>query len=368
MALIAMAMKGMLMANQDMISKKFNAAQSRLVLQASDLSLESISTMVARAAIDIKPQFQRRERWSPQKQSALIESFLLNVPVPPVYLMEEDYGTYSVIDGKQRISAIYAFINDNLKLVDLSTFTDINGYQYSSLPDSLRNALDVRPYLRVITLLRQSDSNLKYEVFTRLNEGGEPLNPQELRNVAFRGPLNDLVYDLASNSFLRQQLKIKNDKSPAYAKMDDAEYVLRFFTLKEEWKSFGGVYRNSLDTYMRKNRNVSDAEIQRMSLIFQSAISTCELIWGKLAFKRYAGTGWRDQMLAGMYDSQMVAAAELSGKDRDRAIDKRRKIIDLTKVLFQSDTRFDDSVRRATNNAANVKYRVEQMIDILRNV
>jgi hypothetical protein len=88
----------------------------RLVLQAADLSLETISNMVDRKAIDIAPSFQRRERWSPMKQSALIESFLLNVPVPPVYLMEDDYGTYSVIDGKQRIMAINAFISGKLHL------------------------------------------------------------------------------------------------------------------------------------------------------------------------------------------------------------------------------------------------------------
>src|SRR5687768_14253623 len=102
-----------------LITKRFTEAQDRLVLQAADLSLETISNMVERKAIDVAPKFQRRERWSVQKQSALIESFLLNVPVPPVYLMEDDYGTYSVIDGKQRIMAINSFISGRLQLTSL---------------------------------------------------------------------------------------------------------------------------------------------------------------------------------------------------------------------------------------------------------
>src|ERR1700727_2983279 len=94
------------------IVRRFEQAQDRLVLQASDLSLETVAGMVESGAIDIQPQYQRRARWSTEKRSALIESFLLNIPVPPVYLAEDDYGTYSVIDGKQRITAIRDFMTD----------------------------------------------------------------------------------------------------------------------------------------------------------------------------------------------------------------------------------------------------------------
>ncbi len=104
----------------------------------------------------------------------------------------------------------------------------------------MQNALEVRPYLRAITLLKQSDPSLKFEVFTRLNRGGETMAPQELRNVAYRGPLNRLIYQLAENQFLRQQLKIRSEKSSAYQIMADAEYVLRFLTLRERWSNFSG--------------------------------------------------------------------------------------------------------------------------------
>ena len=149
--------------SNDRILDRFLRAQDRLVFQASDLSLGTIAEMVKREAIDVNPSYQRRERWPLQKQSALIESFLLNVPVPPIYLAEDDFGRYSVVDGKQRIMSVFAFIDDQLSLTGLETFTEIEGLKFSQLPQDMQNALEVRPYLRVITLLKQSDPSLKFE-------------------------------------------------------------------------------------------------------------------------------------------------------------------------------------------------------------
>jgi hypothetical protein len=129
--------------------------------------------MVDRNAINVQSHYQRRERWSPQKQSTLIESFLTNVPVPPVYLAETEFGRYSVVDGRQRITAISRFMSHDIALRNLESFHQIEGLTCSQSPSDLQNALDVRPYLRVITLLKQSDPTLKFEVFTRLNRGGK---------------------------------------------------------------------------------------------------------------------------------------------------------------------------------------------------
>jgi len=240
---------------QNRIEKRFSLAQDRLIVQASDLSLQAIADMVRGGAIDVAPQFQRRDRWNNEQQSSLIESFLLNVPVPPVYLSEDDFGSYSVIDGKQRITTITAFMGDELQLRTLASFDELEGYRFSELPTSLRNALQVRPYVRAVTLLRQTAPDLKYEVFHRLNSGGQPLNAQEIRNVVYRGSLNDLVMRLSEIPFLRHQLKIRDDRSPAYRTMTDAEFVLRFFALNQTWRNFSGDLRRTMDDFMRDHRN-----------------------------------------------------------------------------------------------------------------
>lgn len=352
----------------DRIKDRFSDAQDRLVKQASDLSLESISNMVEGGAIDLEPQFQRRKRWSKKQQSSLIESFLLNIPVPPVYLAENEYGEFSVIDGKQRINSIYNFMEGGLKLKDLEEFDLIEGFKFSELPGPLQNALRVRPYLRVITLLKQSDPTLKYEVFNRLNKGGEQLEPQEIRNVAYRGRLNDTIYELSKNGFLRQQLKIDSKSSSAYEKMKDAEMVLRYFMLLEEWDDFSGSYRDSMDEFMEKHQNDNESKIKEFELSFEKSIRACESIWGRKAFKRPGRNGWRNQLISGMYDAQMIGCSLVDKKTIRKASQNRDYFIGETKRIYEEDEDFETSVRKATNTPNRVVYRIEKIKELLQSL
>ncbi len=315
------------------VLSKFLKAQDRLVLQASDLSLGTIANMVDKEAINITPGYQRRERWNSQKKSALIESFLLNVPVPPVYLVEDEFGKYSVVDGKQRITAIHSFLINELSLTKLESFTELDGLFFADLPLEMRNALEVRPYMRVITILKQSDPSLKFEVFTRLNKGGESMYPQELRNVAFRGKMNDLIFDLSDNIFLKQQLKIKNDKSAGYQQMTDAETVLRFFTLSEKWQTFSGDFRVGMDNFMNKHQSANKKDLDFFRIRFNRSISGCEKIWGSNAFKRPYGNIWRDQFISGLYDAQMIGVDNLNDAELKEAIKNKDQIILHTRAI-----------------------------------
>jgi hypothetical protein len=101
--------------DQRAASARFREAQNRLVTQTADLPLQTLAQMVDDRSVDLQPSFQRRERWSNEKQSALIESFILNIPVPPVYLSEDEYGKYTAIDGKQRLRAISDFMGGRLR-------------------------------------------------------------------------------------------------------------------------------------------------------------------------------------------------------------------------------------------------------------
>lgn len=354
-------------ASPESIVSKFEAAQDSLVIQSSDLSLETIAQMVDSKAIDLDPHYQRRQRWPHEAQAELIESFLLNVPVPPVYFAEDDFGTYSVIDGKQRITAIHGFLRNQYKLTNLTRFIEVNDFKFDDLPKSLQNALKIRPYIRVITLLKQTNPDLKYEVFTRLNTGGEPLLPQEIRNALYRGAFNDLIFTLAENKFLRQQLKIVTQHEPAYAQMMDVETVLRFFTLHEQWKNFSGKPRYSMDEFMNKYKRASLSARKAFKQSFETAIQRCEQLWGKDAFHRYAPTGFRVQFLASLYDAEMIAVADLSNAAFSRLLAKRNKVITDTQKLF-TDKEFEDAVRVSTNSPVKVRYRIEKVKELLQRV
>lgn len=352
--------------NTKKIEERFKKAQDNLVLQSADLSLETVAEMIAKEAIEIDPKYQRRERWSRERQSALIESFILNVPIPPIYLAEDDYGNYSVIDGKQRLTAIFLFMKKKLKLQSLENFKEMEGATFEELPSSIQNALNIRPYVRVVTLLKQSDPNIKYEVFTRLNTGGEPLIPQEIRNVAYRGHVNDLIYSLAENDFLKKQLKIKDNRSKPYRMMVDAEYVLRFFTLQEQWKEFSGKMRVSMDVFMKEHQDEGKNVADNLSKQFSTSIQCCESVWGSNAFKRYANGQWRNLVLAGMYDAQMLGVSLLSNAERKRAVKNKEKVIAKTVDLLKNDDEFETSVRQFTSNPKAVRYRIETMFKALK--
>lgn len=352
---------------QGSLRDSWREAQARLVVQTADLPLGTLADMVESGAIDLQPGFQRRERWAVDKQAALIESFLLNVPVPPVYLAEEENGTYTAIDGKQRLRAIADYIHGRLALRNLERLTEAEGILFSELPSDIQNSLRLRPFLRVVTLLKQTDQMLKYEVFLRLNRGGESLNNQEIRNVAFRGKLNDAIYRLSESGFLRKRLKIEGPKSSAYRDMDDAEYVLRFLTLKDRYQNFSGDLAKEMDDFMRRNQSLDDWDIGILSGEFLEALNRCEALWGDNAFRRPDGNGWRDQTLAGMYDAQMIAAFTVEHPVVEKAKQNASGVLNATKALF-SEEEFDKSVRTGTNTPQRIRYRITKMREMLEGL
>ncbi|VWX54457.1 DUF262 domain-containing protein [Novosphingobium sp. 9U] len=354
----------MALGNPVEIERRFEQSQNDLVLQTSDFSLQGLKEMVDDNIIDLSPKYQRRERWEVERQSELIESFLLNVPVPPIYLAEEEYGVYSIIDGKQRITAVSDYLNNSFALKGLEEFTELNGARFRDLPKALQSALRIRPYLRVITLLKQSHPRLKYEVFIRLNRGGIRLNNQEIRNVAFRGFLNDTIYLAGENALLRSALKIDGPKSAAFQQMQDAEYVLRFLTLNRSWERFSGSLSRSMDDFMLEYRDVDAAAAVDLVRPFHEAMDRTAALWGEVAFQRWDGQKWRQQALAGLYDAQMIAANKLSDVQVQYLSHKQNLIVSQTRELFLNSD-FEEAVRLGTNTPSRIKYRIERMYELL---
>lgn len=350
--------------DKKIIEEKFNKSQDSLVLQQSDLSLQSISDMVISQAIDISPKYQRRERWTPQKESSLIESFLLNIPVPPIYLAEDEYGTYSVIDGKQRVTAINKFLGGKFPLQNLDKFQELEGYYFADLPKALKNALSIRPYLRVVTLLRQSDPELKHEVFLRLNKAGVPLNSQEIRNVAYRGEFNDLLFKLSRLEYFVNQLG-SFEGSKTYKEMTDLKFVLRFFTVREFWQNFPGNMDVAMDKFMQANYKNSGKKITALAKLFEDALEFCEKVWGQEGFLRPGGS---IRVLQGLYDIQMVCPSFLTKEERENALKKKEKVKKILEKILTEDPEFYESVTQFTSNPKSVSYRINTFTNALKRL
>lgn len=331
--------------------------QRELVTSTVDYNLGALADLVSSGTIELSPGYQRRLRWDRVRQSLLIESFLMNVPVPPIFLNEDSYGNYSVIDGKQRLTAITSFLNDDLVLVGLTVFADLNGRTFSSLPKNLQSVLRTRPTVRSMIILRQSDEDVKSLVFHRLNTGGQTLNAQEIRNNAYPGALNDLLMRISGDPRFHQLLRIKNrERSAIYREMRDVEFVLRYLTFRETWRTFSGGMERHMDRFMDDNRAMRPAEIKRAEEEFFAAVTRVDAAFNGHAFQRWVPDRgqWRQQVLASLFDAQMFGVEEFSESELRR---HQPELLVGMQELF-SNSEFRRAVDAATNTPRSFRERI----------
>lgn len=226
-----------------------------------DLSIGEIVNLHENKELIIQPEYQRLFRWSRAQRSRLVESVVLELPIPQIFLIENTDSVLELIDGLQRVSSLIQFINssaialDPLVLEDCDVIHALNGQSFSDLPLSLRLRLK-RSTLRCILIRKQSKSFLRYEMFKRLNTGGSILASQEIRNCSARmlGESGTAFYvflqKLAGNKNFQNCIEPLS-QSDLDQKADE-ELVLRFFAAKNSESSFRGSVRDWLDSYMEK--------------------------------------------------------------------------------------------------------------------
>lgn len=186
----------------------------------------------------ISPEFQRLFRWDIIKRTKFIESVILGIPIPPIFVAEDNDGKWELVDGLQRISTILSFFgkladdnpNNGWVLDSGSLVNTLQGYDINTLPEKyVRNIK--RAYCRVEIIKWDSKYDMRYELFNRLNTGGEPLTDQEIRNCIFRGTsdkFNNLLKELVIIDGFRTLVGISESK---INELFDEELVLRFFSL-----------------------------------------------------------------------------------------------------------------------------------------
>jgi hypothetical protein len=171
------------------ISIKYANTQLRIVRTNLDYSIDYLKSSLG-SSIDLEPQYQRRSRWDNKKRSLLIESLLLNIPIPPIFLFEIEYGQYEVVDGRQRLETLKDFLDNLFPLKNLTYWKELNGKRFKELPviiqrGLLRRTISATVLLAETTRPEDSEIDVRMVLFNRLNTGGVQLNPQELRNALY---------------------------------------------------------------------------------------------------------------------------------------------------------------------------------------
>lgn len=240
---------------EDLIDERIGEVR----IETLDLSFGEIVNLHDNKEIIIHPEYQRLFRWTIDQRSRLIESILLELPIPQIFMIENSDGILELIDGLQRISSVIQFINpqaiglDPLVLDGCDLISELNGKVFNDLPLGLRLRIK-RSSVRTVVIKKQSISLLRYEMFKRLNTGGSILSPQEIRNCTSRMAGEEglkfysFIQNLATNpSFL------KTTSTLAQSIIDqkgDEELILRFFAVKNARTMFKGNIQDWLDKYM----------------------------------------------------------------------------------------------------------------------
>jgi hypothetical protein len=201
----------------------------KLVTQPYDLVVQSLITQIDNKTIFLRPmserpRFQRNYVWTDKLASRLIESILLQVPIPPCFLSQNDEFELDVVDGQQRLYTIYRFTKNEFKLTGLDVLQELNGQRFHELPPRVQKQISTFS-VRCIVITNESHPEVKFEVFERLNTNTMPLNSQELRNCVYRGKLNEYLKEASE---FKPWLEILGRKIPD-KRLRDEEIVLRFF-------------------------------------------------------------------------------------------------------------------------------------------
>lgn len=330
------------------INEKYESGEKRILTEINREKLPSFVEALSRNPkyMNLRPLYQRRGRWDIKKQSRLIESFLINIPVPPIILYEIDYNSYEVMDGQQRITAIRDFYTNKFSLTELELWPELNLLKYEQLPLRIRAGLDRRSISSVV-IIKESTSDreealfFKQKTFERLNTGGVNLSQQEVRNCLYYGKFNLVLIELARHPIFAKAWGIPSeDNSPElstntlYKKMEDAELVLRFFALRNV-EHFRNGMEGFLDFYMMKSLGFSEQDIEFLKEVFLQTLNLAHQIYEESLFKPFEpkSGNWKKNSHKAYYDAVMVGFSRHLD-EAEILMARKLRVIEETKKLF----------------------------------
>jgi Protein of unknown function DUF262 len=330
------------------IDAKYEVQGRKLVLESNREKLQNFYEALRRPGyMDLQPFFQRRPRWTDEQKSRFIESFIINIPVPPLFLFEIKPNAYEVIDGQQRIRAIQDFFSGELELKGLAHWPELNGRKYSTLPTGVKAGIERRSISYSI-VMRESAANeeeaafIKRTVFERLNTGGAKMTAQEIRNSVFGGDFNKMIRELSEEAAFRAvwaptfgTVKEKKHERNLVQGMIDVEQVLRFFAYRhaEHMNVASGRF---LDAYMFRSKQFSKSTLKQLGKLFRDTFALSVELYGSMAFREYNSekSKWGRVPRRAIADAELVALSDFIDC-REQLLDKRDEVIAATVRLFK---------------------------------
>lgn len=252
--------------------------------QPHDWTISTLRDKYERGQIDLQPHYQREYVWElkPELPSRLIESLLLQIPVPPLYFVRLSTGKIEVVDGQQRLTTLIRFVTNKFKLQKLQKLSSLNGKLFQELTEQDQEKITDAP-IRSIVIDAGTNQDLRYEIFERLNRGAMALNEQEIRNCVYRGLFCDLLAELERDANWR---KVKGDDSPE-PRFVEREMILRFFAFANRIDHYGGNLKRFLNDYMGKYAPKEQAQVSELGATFRQTMQNVYTVFGNHAGRLY---------------------------------------------------------------------------------
>lgn len=370
--------------NMDLISEiedKIKTVRTRSL----DLSFNELLDMYKSGELIIDPDYQRLFRWSIGQQSRFIETLLLEMPVPPIFVIEKEEGIYELIDGLQRISTYlhfrgehpdYTSDNNNdikakfLRLTECDICEHLNGLTYQEIPKTLEIRLK-RSFIRVEVLRKESDSRLRYHMFKRLNTGGSKLSDQEIRNCTIRllSPIfNNFLIQCSEDS--RFKSCISNISQEKMDQKYDQELVLRFFSMK----NMRNKYLHDVSGFLTECMEYFSIESNKFNYekeedIFQKTFKILSDALGEKAFSPSTKTkkGLSSKFAIYHYEAFSLSIAKYVDKLNDLNQNQLKKLHDLLVDIKFNDEFIDMTTGGGKNYAGPLDARLQFVDERIRD-
>ena len=345
--------------NSNKIQEQIENNRRSVSFDSYDITVRQLFDMIQEGLIDIAPEYQRHFVWDTTRQSQLIESLILGIPVPNLFMATNKDSSWEVIDGLQRLTTLVNFLGDirlikktnangtKLKLGGLEKLDTINSCEFEDLPKSIQLMFMTRP-IRVTVLNDRSDFELRYDLFERLNTGGVTLHPQEIRNCVYLGKFKDFIVECAKNEDFINVVKM-TEKAERTGNRE--ELILKFFAYFEDRDVFVHSVKEFLNDYMEK-KTEHFPEQQDYKVLFEETFGRLR----ELLPEGIVRGNRKNITPLVLFEAISVATADIIRNGNQRILDsaKLRTVLD------------NGELKKLTTGATNSRNKLIQRIEFVK--
>lgn len=334
-------------------SLDMSGGQRQAIMQPKDVPLTVYHGWYKKGKLNLNPDWQRAYVWKGKRPSYLLESIIMRLPIPVIFLSRTKEGGLEVIDGVQRLTTVFNFMENKFALHGLEVFKELNGKKFKDLTAKMQSDIE-DSVISCFELSEDTSQDLKFTTFERINTGGMSLNEMEIRNCIYRGKLNSKLAEWAKNDDFRNAINMRNLSD----RMFDRGLILRFLafdTIKHD-KVTSGI-KSFLNRFFETYKDPSEEVIADFDKRFRRAMRNSYTVFGSNAFRLrkndYKGGGeWAPKANAAIFQ---VISTSLASFDTVQ-ISQRADAIMEEYLDILTDQQWLDAVSKSTGDAKKIKY------------